>query len=223
MLEDRILFEDAEAIVIDKPNGLPVDAPRRGGDSVAARLDELKLGFHRPPVPVHRLDQDTSGCLLLARHPKAMKKFGQAFEQGLVEKTYLAVVEAELQDTDGIIHMPLAKISSAESGWRMVVDPHGQAATTRWRRLAVRDGRTLVEFKPLTGRTHQLRVHAREGLGAPIVGDPIYGTGRGPMMLHASRLVVPREKKATIDVSAPLPPHFADWIPLDTLGTENAA
>ena len=211
MLQDRILFEDAEAIVIDKPAGLPVDAPRRGGDSVAARLDELKLGFHRAPVPMHRLDQDTSGCLLLARNPKAQKKFGQAFEGGMVEKTYLAVVDGEVAEPEGIIHMPLAKVSTAEAGWRMVPDPHGQTATTRWRRLAVRDGRTFVEFQPLTGRTHQLRVHAREGLGAAIVGDPVYGKRGGPMMLHASRLIVPREKKAAIDVTAPLPPHFAEW------------
>ena len=211
LLSDRILFDDAEAIVIDKPAGLPVDAPRRGGDSVAARLDELKLGFHRPPVPMHRLDQDTSGCLLLARNPKAQKKFAQAFEQGLVEKTYVAVVDGEIAEAEGVIHQPLAKVSTAQSGWRMVVDPDGQPATTRWRRLAVRDGRTLVELQPLTGRTHQLRVHAREGLGAAIVGDPVYGRGGGPMMLHASRLVVPREKKAAIDVTAPLPDHFADW------------
>jgi tRNA pseudouridine32 synthase/23S rRNA pseudouridine746 synthase len=211
LLSDRILFEDAEAIVIDKPAGLPVDAPRRGGDSIASRLDEVKLGFHRAPVPMHRLDQDTSGCLLLARNPKAQKKFAEAFERGLVEKTYLAVVDDEMELAEGVIHMPLAKVSTAESGWRMVVEAHGQTATTQWRRLAVRDGRTLVEFRPLTGRTHQLRVHAREGLGAAIVGDPVYGDGRGPMMLHASRLVVPRDKKPAIDVIAPLPPHFRDW------------
>ena len=211
LLSDRILFEDAEAIVIDKPAGLPVDAPRRGGDSVAARLDELKLGFHRAPVPMHRLDQDTSGCLLLARNPKAQKKFAQAFERGLVEKTYLAVVDGEIAQSDGIIHLPLAKVSSAEAGWRMVVEAHGQPATTNWRRLASCDGSTLVELKPLTGRTHQLRVHAREGLGAPIVGDPVYGNGGGPMLLHASRLVVPREKRSAIDVTAPLPVHFPEW------------
>ena len=211
MLDDRILFVDGEAIVIDKPNGLPVDAPRRGGDSIAARLDELKLGFHRPPVPMHRLDQDTSGCLLLARNPKAAKRFGQAFEAGLVEKTYIAIVQRELEEGEGLIDLALKKISSADRGWRMVGDPEGQAAVTRWRRLAVHDGRTLVEFSPETGRTHQLRVHAREGLGAAIVGDPVYGTGGGFMMLHALRLVVPREKKPAIDASAPIPPHFPDW------------
>ena len=72
-LEERILFIDAEAIVIDKPEGLPVDAPRAGGDSVEARIDELRLGFKRAPVPMHRLDRDTSGCLLLARNPRARR------------------------------------------------------------------------------------------------------------------------------------------------------
>jgi tRNA pseudouridine32 synthase/23S rRNA pseudouridine746 synthase len=212
MLDQRILFVDAEAIVIDKPSGLPVDTPRRGGDSIESRLDELRLGFQRLPSPVHRLDQDTSGCLLLARNPRAMKRFGSAFENGLVEKTYVAVLEGELQESEGIIHLPLGKISSPKSGWRMVVEPHGQPATTRWRRRASHDGRTLVEFRPLTGRTHQLRVHAREGLGAPIVGDPVYGSSTGgPMMLHASRLVIPRETKPAIDVTAPLPEHFAEW------------
>ena len=211
MLEERILFVDAEAIAIDKPAGLPVDAPRRGGDSVAVRLDELKLGFQRQPVPVHRLDQDTSGCLLLARNPKAMKRFGQAFERGEVEKVYLAVVDGELVEPEGLIDLPLRKMSSEAEGWRMVGHHRGQEARTRWRRLTVSRGRTLVEFQPLTGRTHQLRVHAREGLGLPIVGDPVYGRGSGPMMLHALRLLVPREPKPAIDVLAPLPPHFPDW------------
>src|SRR5215213_8773863 len=119
MLDQRILFVDAEAMVIDKPSGLPVDAPRRGGESLASRLDELRLGFQRQPVPMHRLDQDTSGCLLLARNPKAVKRFAQAFENGLVEKTYLAVVDGELKEAEGIIHLPLAKVSTAKAGWRM--------------------------------------------------------------------------------------------------------
>ena len=85
-LEDRILFVDGEAIVIDKPEGLPVDAPRAGGDSIEARIDELKLGFQRPPVPMHRLDRDTSGCLLFARNPKPRAHFQQAFETARCQK-----------------------------------------------------------------------------------------------------------------------------------------
>ena len=211
ILSERTLFIDAEAIVIDKPAGLPVDAPRRGGDSIAARIDELKCGFKRPPTAMHRLDTDTSGCLLFARSPKARAAFQKAFETRVVEKHYLAVIAAEIGDEAGAIDIPLAKHSTAEAGWKMMSDPHGLEATTRWRRIAVRDGSTLVEFLPLTGRTHQIRAHAREAFGRGIVGDRVYGVPGGPMLLHASRLVVPRESKATIDVTAPLPDYFAEW------------
>lgn len=211
MLEGRILFVDAEAIVIDKPAGLPVDRPRRGGDSIADRLDELKLGFKRPPVAMHRLDQDTSGCLLLARNARARAAFQQAFEAHKVQKLYWAVVAGELAEEEGVIEVPLAKHSSAEAGWRMVGDRAGQPAVTRWRRLALRDGHSLVEFEPVTGRTHQIRAHAREAFGKGIVGDRVYGIPGGPMLLHARRLVVPRGDKAPIDVIAPLPPWFEGW------------
>ncbi|MEO8455351.1 MAG: RNA pseudouridine synthase [Sphingomicrobium sp.] len=211
LLSDRILYIDAEAIVLDKPAGLPVDAPRRGGDSIAARLNELKCGFKRPPAPMHRLDTDTSGCLLFARSPKARAAFQRAFETRSVEKYYIAVVGSEIAGSDGVINVPLAKRSSAEAGWRMVSDDHGDKATTRWRRLLVRDGSTLVEFRPVTGRTHQIRVHAREAFGSGIVGDRVYGIPRGPMLLHASRLVVPRDGKPAIDVTAPLPDYFGEW------------
>jgi tRNA pseudouridine32 synthase/23S rRNA pseudouridine746 synthase len=93
----------------------------------------------------------------------------------------------------------------------MVADDHGLEATTRWRRLCIRDGSTLVEFQPLTGRTHQIRAHAREAFGRGIVGDRVYGIPGGPMLLHASRLIVPRTGKSTIDVTAPLPDYFGEW------------
>ena len=210
-LSDRILFIDAEAIVVDKPAGLAVDEPRRGGDSVASRLDELRFGFCRPPTPMHRLDMDTSGCLLFARTPKARSAFQKAFEARQVEKYYIAVVGTEIVEGEGVIDLPLSKRSSAEAGWRMVADDHGLAATTRWRRIAVRDGSTLVEFRPLTGRTHQIRAHAREAFGSGIVGDRVYGIPGGPLLLHASRLIVPRERRPVIDVAAPLPDHFGEW------------
>ena len=211
MLSDRILFIDAEALVLDKPAGLPVDAPRRGGDSVAGRIDELKCGFRRPPTPMHRLDADTSGCLLFARTAKARASFQQAFETRAVEKYYVAVVGSVVSEEQGVIELPLSKQSSAEAGWRMVADKRGQEATTQWRRLRIGEGRTLVEFRPQTGRTHQIRVHAREAFGSGIVGDRVYGIPGGPMLLHASRLVVPRERKPVIDVTAPLPEYFGEW------------
>jgi tRNA pseudouridine32 synthase/23S rRNA pseudouridine746 synthase len=210
-LADRILFIDAEALVLDKPAALPVEAPCRGGDSIAARIGELKCGFKRPPTAMHRLDTDTSGCLLFARTPKARTELQQLFETRRVEKYYLAVVATEIADEEGVIDVPLAKRSSAEAGWRMVADDHGLSATTHWRRIAVRGGLTFVEFRPLTGRTHQIRAHAREAFGRGIVGDRVYGVPGGPMLLHASRLVVPRDRKAVIDVTAPLPDTFAEW------------
>lgn len=211
LLSDHIVFIDAEAIVIDKPAGLPVDTPRRGGASIVSRLDELRAGFKRLPTPMHRLDTDTSGCLLLARSPKARGAFQRAFEAREVGKYYLAVVAGEVSGEEGAIDIPLAKTSSAEAGWRMVADPGGQKAITHWRRVAIRDGRTLVEFRPITGRTHQIRAHAREAFGSGILGDRVYGIPGGPMLLHASRLVVPRPGKETIDVTAPLPDYFGEW------------
>ena len=222
-LAERILFIDAEAVVIDKPAGLPVDTPRRGGESIVSRLGELKCGFKRPPTPMHRLDTDTSGCLLFARSPKARAAFQKAFETRAVEKHYIAVVGAEIAEEAGVIDVPLAKHSTAEAGWKMISDPHGSEAVTRWRRLAVREGSSLVEFRPLTGRTHQIRAHARAAFGSGIVGDRVYGIPGGPMLLHASRLIVPRDGKPSIDAAAPLPDYFGEWRSFDTLRTENAA
>ena len=222
-LEDLILFVDGEAIVIDKPAGLPVDAPRAGGNSVEARIEELSLGFQRPPVPMHRLDRDTSGCLLFARNPKARARFQQAFETGAVMKSYLAVLDGEVEGDEGSIELPVAKVSSRKGGWRMVVDEGGTTAATRWRKLAMADGQSLVEFKPTTGRTHQIRVHAARGLGAAIVGDPVYSLPDDAdlesmtlpdsgMLLHAWRLLVPRDPKEAIDVTAPVPDRFGRWL-----------
>ncbi len=208
LLSDRVLFLDGEALVLDKPAGMPVDAPRDGSLSVENHLGSLTFGFQRWPLPVHRLDRDTSGCLLLARNPKAHKRFAAAFELGAVEKIYLAVLAGVPTEESGVIDLPLGKTSTAATGWRMIHDPKGKRAITHWRTLATVEGRTLVEFRPETGRTHQLRVHAATGLGIPIAGDPVYGDGAGPMLLHASRLTLSRGTKAPIEAEAPLPDRF---------------
>ena len=208
MWEQRVLFIDAEALVIDKPAGLAVHPGPKTRESLEHYLRELRFGFQRLPAPVHRLDRDTSGCLLLARHSKAHKRFARAFEEGRVAKTYLAVLAGVPEAEEGRIDMPLAKVSTREEGWRMVPDPAGKAAVTRWRRLAAREGRALLLFSPETGRTHQLRVHAAEGIGIPISGDPVYGAGRGPMLLHARSLRLERDNKEEVTAEAPLPPTF---------------
>lgn len=211
MTDITILFEDGEALVIDKPAGLPIERPRAGGRSLEDHLEDLKLSFQRVPVPVHRIDTDTSGCLLLARNPKALKRFNAAFEAREVDKVYLGVVAGTLDQDEGTIELSLAKISSAEKGWRMIPAKKGKPAVTHWRKLAVHDGRTLVEFRPETGRTHQIRVHALAGLGHALLGDPVYGDGRGAprTMLHALALTVHREGKPPIEARAPLPADFA--------------
>jgi len=215
MLADHILFLDGEAIVLDKPAGLPVDRPRDRSPSVEAMLDDLKMGFQRPPQPVHRIDRDTSGCLLLARNPGAMKRFGQAFEAGQVAKRYLAVLEGVPEGGDGTIDLPLTKVSTREEGWRMTGRPNGKKAITRWRLLEEKDGRALVEFIPETGRTHQLRVHAAEGLGHPIVGDRVYGRAGPYLLLHAAEIRLPRPGKPDVHAEAPLPARFEGFAGVD--------
>lgn len=208
-----ILFTDAEALVIDKPAGLPVDRPKDGTTALADLVNDLRFGFERPPGIVHRLDRDTSGCLLLARNHGAHRRFSAAFANGEVQKTYLAVLEGVPEDDEGVIELSLSKVSTAASGWRMIPAKKGKPAVTHWTKIDVKDGRALVRFEPKTGRTHQLRVHAASGLGLPIVGDPTYGLpsaqrGGRPMLLHASRIVMPRHNKPAIDVEAPLPDRF---------------
>lgn len=206
-----ILYEDGEALVIDKPGGLPMDRPRAGGASLEDRLDDLRLDFQRPPVPVHRLDTDTSGCLLLARNPKALKRFAAAFEARQVRKRYLGILAGIPDTEEGTIELALSKISSAEKGWRMIPAKKGKPALTEWRVVAEAGGRALVEFRPVTGRTHQLRVHSASGIGIPLLGDPVYGDGKGAWrtMLHAVALEVEREGKPPIVATAPWPAEFA--------------
>ncbi len=208
MWEKYVLFIDGEAIVIDKPAGLAVHPGSKTRESLEDYLHHFRFGFQRLPLPVHRLDRDTSGCLLLARNPKAHKRFQRAFEQKKVTKTYIAVLDGVPADAEGTIDLPLGKVSTAADGWRMVHEPAGQPALTRWKVAVVKDGRAVIIFSPETGRTHQLRVHALEGLGISIAGDPVYGAGRGPMLLHALSLKVERDGKAPIEAKAPLPPTF---------------
>ena len=206
--DDRVLHIDGEAIVIDKPAGLAVHPGARTRESLEDYLHHLRFGFRRLPQPVHRLDRDTSGCLLLARNPKAHKAFQRAFEEKRVEKAYVAVLDGVPEAESGTVDMALGKVSTAAEGWRMVPDATGKHAVTHWRVVTVLDGRALVLFTPETGRTHQIRIHAASGIGVPIAGDPVYGGGRGARLLHALSLKVQRTNKPPVEATAPLPPTF---------------
>jgi tRNA pseudouridine32 synthase/23S rRNA pseudouridine746 synthase len=205
------------APVIDAPPVLHIDAHLlavhpgpRTPDSLERLLPALAFGFQRLPQPAHRLDRDTSGCLVLGRNPKAVKRLSALFEAGAVAKTYWAAVSPPPAGEGGVIDAPLLKVSSKAQGWRIVVDAKGKPARTRWRVLARQHDRALVEFQPETGRTHQVRVHAAH-LGCPLLGDHVYGRTPGPMQLHARAIAIPfYEGQPPVAVTAPIPPHMAD-------------
>ena len=207
-LTARVLLLTPDLLVLDKPAGLAVHSGPRTPLSLDQALDTLRMGRRERPQPAHRLDRDTSGCLVLGRDVRAVRRLGALFAEGAVEKTYVACVVGDLADA-GEIDAPLAKISSAAAGWRMVVDANGKPAMTRWQVLMRAEGLTLVELRPATGRTHQLRVHLAH-IGAPIVGDPVYGAAGSAMRLHASRLRF-AWRGAIVDVRAPLP----QWATVD--------
>ncbi|WP_194743902.1 RluA family pseudouridine synthase [Thermaurantiacus tibetensis] len=201
-----ILHEDRECLVVDKPAGLAVHPGPRTCDSLETRLAGAGLVWK----PVHRLDTDTSGCLLLAKRPASLRRLMGAFAARQVEKVYLALVAPAPEAASGVVKAPLVKRSRPGTGWRMDVAEGGLPAVTRWEVLARRDGVALVRFRPETGRTHQLRVHAtRLGAGCAIVGDARYGRGEpGGLMLHAHALGFAGADGQWREVVAPLPERF---------------
>jgi tRNA pseudouridine32 synthase/23S rRNA pseudouridine746 synthase len=211
-----ILHQERDLLVIDKPAGLACHPGPRTPNSLEDLLPALArhLGQRRPPVLMHRLDRDTSGCLLLARTEAGRRHLAQAFERRTITKTYWALLARAPDADEGEIDAPLLKISSASAGWRMIVDPAGDEARTRWKLLD--RAAALVELSPLTGRTHQLRIHMT-CLGTAIRGDPIYGraspdTGpiREPLRLHARSLAFPASPETSniINVLSPPPPGW---------------
>ncbi len=263
-IQARVLHRDGLMLVIDKPAGLPVHRGPKGGPNLETSFDALRYGLPRPPVLAHRLDRDTSGCLVLGRHRKATASLGLLFKHGRISKTYWAVVDGGPVEDEGTIDLPLGRLN-VERGWWQKVDPAGQPSVTKWRVLGRSaspqaegapsplegEGRgggsiehsdhvtptpdpspqgggekslTWLAMEPVTGRTHQLRVHCA-AMGWPIIGDSIYGhdavarrarqesfvlkPGEPTLHLHAREIVIPISRnKEPVRVQAPAPAHL---------------
>lgn len=213
-LLSRLLYKDSLILVIDKPVGLPVHAGPKGGENLEQYFYALRFGLPRPPALAHRLDRDTSGCLVLGRHRKALAKLGKMFSSGRVKKTYWAVVVGRPPENEGRIDLALSK-RSTERGWWMKFDPNGLPTVTDYRLVGESGGYSWLELMPQTGRTHQIRVHCA-AIGCPILGDPIYGgeitqSATNPLHLHARGIAVPLyPSREPIAVSARVPEHMRD-------------
>ncbi len=220
-LEGMVVYMDDALIVLNKPHGLPV----QGGPGIIRHLDGMMDGFRQgaadKPRLVHRLDMDTSGLLLLARTPGVAAKLAAAFRSRHVRKTYWAVVAGRPTPQEGTLDLPLVKFGGLRGGERVAVAERDEEGSTH----AVTEYRTLdaagrkvawLELCPLTGRTHQLRVHC-VALGAPIVGDRMYGGETAHMEgladklhLHARALSLPHPYGGTLELEADIPAHMRE-------------
>ncbi|WP_451984800.1 RluA family pseudouridine synthase [Azospirillum endophyticum] len=219
-LRARVLYRDEQCFVIDKPAGLAVHKAGRITDHLELYLPHLAEQDGEPPKLAHRLDRDTAGCLILGRKPWALKRLGQMFAAGHVEKTYWAVADGIPEAEAGVVDLPLLKriepkspSGAARSSWTIQPDPAGQPAVTDYRVLGTGNGRSWLELRPRTGRTHQIRIHCA-AIGCPLVGEPFYGPERRlPGNLHllarsvAFRMAFEFEPVSAI---APAPEHMRD-------------
>lgn len=207
-IQARVLYRDRLMLVVDKPAGLPVHAGPGGGANFEDSFDALRFGLPKPPALAHRLDRDTSGCLALGRHRKALRRLNALFAEGRVRKTYWALVVGQPAENRGRITLPLRKITD-HKGWRVKADADGQPAITDYRVLGRGPSHAWLALSPRTGRTHQIRVHCAAS-GWPILGDPLYGTSmtepeRQGLQLHARALSLPLyPEREAIEVEAPL-------------------
>lgn len=191
-LDIHIVHDDEQFIVVNKPGGL-LSVPGRGPekqDCVVRRLQQIYPAMIEQPS-VHRLDMYTSGLMVVAISSEVHRILSRQFETRKVHKEYTALLEGTVENPEGEIQLPF-RLDPDNRPYQIYDPVHGKMGVTRWQRLGHENGRTRIRFIPLTGRTHQLRLHAanQRGLGCPIVGDSLYGSGNEgeQMMLHASYL-----------------------------------
>ena len=218
MIQARVLHRDDDVIVIDKPQGLAVQGGTKTDRHLDGLLDALRFGAKERPRLVHRLDKDTSGALVLARHARAATKLAEAFRGKAARKIYWAAVVGTPEPRQGRVDQRLAKLPG-RLGERVVPDEEGKRAVTYYRTVAHAGDRVAwMALEPVTGRTHQLRAHCA-ALGTPILGDGKYGgaathvpgvPGNRRVHLHARALAIPHPAGGTLIVMAPLPPHMRE-------------
>ncbi len=207
ILGQYLLHENDDFIAINKPHGLAT----QGGSNISLSVDHALQYLNSKGGElriVHRLDRDTSGLLLIAKNRLAATILGNAFHDRLITKKYIAVVKGNLKDKSGCITSYLTK---AQEKMREVKEGEGKIAITEYKVLKNENDLYLVEFTPLTGRTHQIRCHAAFNLKAPIVGDAKYGTPnqRTQLLLHSHEIQIPKEVFGTAySVIAPIPEYF---------------
>ncbi len=206
-MPDRLLYRDDNLLIIDKPAGLAVHPGGAGIAHLGPYLEQLTFDQPEAPKLAHRLDRGTSGCLVLGRHREALKQLGRLFEQGRVDKTYWALTLGAPPTETGLIDKPVLKLDPRRG--KMAVDAAGQQARSAWRILGRDDQITWLELKPLTGRSHQLRVHLAS-IGCPILGDRLYGSETsGPMSAELCLLA----RRISLPIYGKQPPVVAEARP----------
>ncbi|MCB1224790.1 MAG: RluA family pseudouridine synthase [Verrucomicrobiales bacterium] len=220
-----ILHEDEDILVLNKPSGLVVHpaAGNPDGTLVNALLhhcDDLSgIGGEARPGIVHRLDKDTSGCMVIAKHDRAHRQLTQAFSDRRIRKIYLAAVQGMPTETQGRLEGRIGRHPVDRKRMTLLYDGSGKEAVTEWELVGSHRGTALIRCRLLTGRTHQIRVHMKEGLRLPILGDPLYAQpSRQPLavprlMLHAWRLAFNHPlSERPLAFEAPPPAVFAPWL-----------
>lgn len=184
----EIIYEDEHLLLVNKPPGFLAVPGKSWTDSVFVRMKQLYPAATGPLV-VHRLDMSTSGLMLIAKDKEVHKELQHQFLKRTIKKRYVAILSGELEQEEGTIDLPL-RVDLEDRPRQLVCYEHGKAARTHFKTIEKKDGQTRVHFFPVTGRTHQLRVHAAhsQGLNLPIVGDDLYGSATDRLYLHAAEL-----------------------------------